>query len=106
MMSGLKKFGWGFMRIVSCIILGVLSVIRWLWRLLVKAVSCYPVVAIIVAVVTCAVVFLVTYTSSRVKIKTAEYQRDSVSYELTKFTQAYEQGDSVFIGNDTITVAK
>lgn len=102
----LKSLVYSFVRLVLYSVTGILSLIRWLWRLLVKAVGSYPSVTIVVALGACIVIFLATYTSGRAKLVSAEYQRDSLSYELSKFTQAYDHGDVAVIGNDSIKVLK
>ena len=102
----LKSLVYSLVRLVLYSVTGILSLIRWLWRLLVKAVGNYPAVAIVAALGACIVIFLATYTSGRAKLVSAEYQRDSLSYELSKFTQAYDHGDVAVIGNDSIKVLK
>ena len=102
----LKRFTYSLIRLILFSVGGILSLIRWLWRLLVKAVGNYPTVTIVVALGACIIIFLGTYTSGRAKLVTAEFQRDSLSYELSKFTQAYEHGEMAVIGADTIKVLK
>ena len=102
----LKSFVYSFIRLVLFTVTGFLSLLRWLWRLLIKAVGNYPAVTIVAACGACIVIFLATYASGRAKLVTAEYQRDSLSYELSKFTQAYDHGEMAVIGADTIKVLK
>lgn len=101
-LSGCKKFLWGFVRIITCIILGILSVIRWLWRLLRKAVGDYPTSSIIIAVLLCIGIYLFMFVKGRARLVTAEHQRDSLSYELSKFTQMYDSTETIVINGDTI----
>ena len=102
----LKSLVYSLVRLVLYSLTGILSLIRWLWRLLVKAAGNYPTVTIVVALGACIIIFLGTYTSGRAKLVSAEFQRDSLSYELSKFTQAYEHGEMAVIGADTIKVLK
>ena len=88
-LSGCKKFGWGTMRIVTCIILGVLSIVRWLWRMMVRFVSGYPEISIGAAVVIALVVWLITFTSMRARAVGAECQRDSISWEYYQFKKGH-----------------
>ena len=84
-LAGCKSFLWGLMRIVSCIILGILSVFRALWRCLVVFVSNNPKVAIIGTIVIALIVWLVTFASMRARAVGAESQRDSISYAYYHF---------------------
>ena len=101
-LSGCKKFLWGLVRIITCIVLGILSVIRWLWRLLRKAVGQYPTSAIIIAVLLCIGIYMFMFVTGRARLVTAEYQRDSLSYELSKFTQMYDSTATIIINGDTV----
>lgn len=96
--AGCKEFGWGLGRIVSCLFLGLLSIIRWLWRLLVKAVSYYPVAAIIIFVVACMLIWILTYASGKAKLVSAENERDTMAFRLQQFEQMYDGNtDSVIV---------
>lgn len=103
-MSGCKKAGWGLLRIVTCIIFGLMSVIRWLWRRLIKGVGSYPTVAVIVACGAFLAVWLLTYANSKAKLVTAEHTRDSLAYELKQITTLLDKGEKVVVGSDTIRV--
>lgn len=97
-LAGCKEFWWGFARIISCLILGILSIIRWLWQLLVKAVSLYPVAAIIIAGILCSLIWLFTYADGKAKLVNAENERDTMAYRLQQFEQMYDGNtDSVII---------
>jgi hypothetical protein len=103
-LSGCKKLCWGLCRIITCIILGVLSVLRWLWHRLVDAVGSYPALAIVVAVAVCIAVWALTFAQGRAKLVTAEYQRDSLCYELSESRKNNDKGKSVVFDKDTITM--
>ena len=109
-LSGCKKLALGIGRIVSCLLLGLLSVVRWLWRRLVSAVSDYPVAAILTPIAVFSVIWIGTYASMKAKVVTAEMQRDSMSYRLHTFESMYDEDtDSVIIvkshRNDTLKLA-
>lgn len=103
-LSGCKKFMWGIARVITCIIFGFLSVLRWLWRRLVKAVGSYPTLAIIVAIAACIAVWALTFAQGRARLVTAEFQRDSLCYELSELRKCSDKGESVAFGKDTISV--
>lgn len=83
--SGCKSFSWGLARIISCLILGLFSIVRACWRNLIIFVSNNPKVTIISALVIVFIVWISTFTSMRAMAVGAECQRDSVSYELYMF---------------------
>ena len=90
--------------VVFAIIFGFLSLIRWLWRILVKAVGNYPATSVIIACTFFIGVWVVTFAQNRARLACAEYQRDSLSYELAKLTRNLDKGEYKVIGNDTIHV--
>lgn len=103
LLAGIKKFCWGVFRIVTCLIGAVLSLLRALWRRVVKFVGMYPNIAVSIALVVIALVWVFTFTSMRVRAVGAEHQRDSLSYELSKFTQMYDTTETkIIIDNDTV----
>ena len=91
-LSGVKKLCWGFGRIVTCIILGVVSVVVWLWRMACKFVGNYPNVALGTFIVIAAVVWLLTFVSMKSRAIGAEHQRDSIAWQYHNFktTHGYE----------------
>lgn len=110
-MAGCKEFWWGFARIISCLILGILSIIRWLWRLLVKAVSLYPVAAIVISLMMCFFMWLFTYANYKAKLVSAQNERDTMAYRLQQFEQMYDGNtDSIIMIRkqkpDTISFVK
>lgn len=99
-LSGCSKFLWGLLRIITCVILGILSIIRYLWRLFVAFVRRNPIIAIGGFVTVIIFTWLLTFVQMRSRAVGAEHQRDSLSYELSKFTQMYDSATYV-ITNDT-----
>lgn len=109
-LAGCEKFGWGLYRIVTALFFGLLSLIRYLWRLLVKAVAKFPKSTIFVVVVTFALVWGYTYTHMKARLAAAEFGRDSMAYKLSRFEAMYDnETDSVIVvrknkPNDTIKI--
>lgn len=111
-LSGCKSFLWGLYRIVSALFFGLMSLTRYLWRRLVKAVAKYPKSTIFIVVVTFALVWGYTYTRMKARLTAAEFGRDSIAYKLSRFEAMYDNDtDSVIIvrkttSNDTIKMEK
>lgn len=109
-LAGCEKLCWGLYRIVTALFFGLLSLIRYLWRLLVKAVAKFPKSTIFVVVVTFALVWGYTYTHMKARLAAAEFGRDSMAYKLSRFEAMYDNDtDSVIVvrktnKNDTIKI--
>lgn len=93
--AGVSKMVWGICRIITAIVLGIVSILVWLWRKLIDFVGLNPKFSIITAVIAIVLVWLFTFVNMRSRAVGAEHQRDSLSYELSKFTQAYSEYDSL-----------
>ena len=93
MMSGIKKFSWGFMRIITCIILGIISIFAWLWRCACRFVGKYPNIALGGFIVIAVVVWLMTFVSMRVRAVGAEHQRDSIAWQYQDFKNRHGYGE-------------
>lgn len=93
--AGVSKMVWGICRIITAIVLGIVSILVWLWRKLIDFVGLNPKFSIITAVIVVVLVWLFTFVNMRARAVGAEHQRDSLSYELSKFTQAYDENDSI-----------
>ncbi len=107
LLIGCQKFVWGFCRIIAALFLGLVSLIRAFWQLLVRLVAKYPKVAIVFGVMAILFVYGITYTRMKAKLVAAEFNRDSITYRLSKFEAMYEDTDSVIVvksssKNDTI----
>lgn len=109
-LAGCEKMMWGSYRVVTALFFGLLSLIRYLWRILVKAVAKFPKSTIFVVVVTFALIWGYTYTHMKAKLAAAEYRRDSMAYKLSRFEAMYDNDtDSVIVvrknkTNDTIKI--
>lgn len=104
LLAGVRKFCWGIFRIVTCLIGAVLSLLRALWRRMVRFTGNYPNIVLGADIVVVALVWVLTFASMRARVVGAEHQRDSLSYELSKFTQMYDKADEkVIVEDDTIS---
>lgn len=104
LLAGVRKFCWGIFRIVTCLIGAVLSLLMALWRRMVRFTGNYPNIVLGAAIVVVALVWVLTFASMRARVVGAEHQRDSLSYELSKFTQMYDKADEkVIVEDDTIS---
>lgn len=103
-LSGCKKFAWGLFRIVACLVFGFASVIRWLWRVLIRWVGNYPAAAVIIALAAILAVWVATYAGGKAKLVSAEYCRDSLRYELWRVTNGTDKSEQLVVGQDTVTV--
>ena len=53
-------------------------------------------------VVCLLLIYVFMFVKGRARLVTAEYQRDSLSYELSKFTQMYDSTATIIINGDTV----
>ncbi len=98
----------GVCKLAYALLFGLLSVISWLWKLLVDAVKKYPKSTIFISVLALYLVWLFMFTHYRTLLSNTEYARDSVSYRLQAYDRMYDgTTDSLIIvrkdKNDTIT---
>lgn len=104
LLAGVRKLCWGIFRIVTCLVGAVLSLLRALWRRMVRFTGNYPNIVLGAAIVVVALVWVLTFASMRAKVVGTEHQRDSLSYELSKFTRMYDKADEkVIVEDDTIS---
>ena len=106
MWSAFRKLICGLSRLVLFTIGGLLSLIRGVWRTCVGSVRDYPDIALGGAIVICFAVWILTFAQARVGQKTLEYQRDSLSYELSKFTQAYDTVEATGVNDSSLVATK
>lgn len=104
MLSGLRNAGWGIWRIITCIFFGILSIFRWIGLKIEAFARREPVAMLIVCVLIAGLSlgWIFTFVGSRAEIKSAIWERDSMSVKLDMYMQAYEQGDIIVLKNDTI----
>ena len=89
MVSGLKSFGWGFARIVSCIILGIASVFAWLWKCACHWVGRNPSIALGGFIVIAIIIWFLTFACNRAKVLGLEAQRDSIAWQYDNFKSSH-----------------
>ena len=90
--SGVKKMFWGFGRIVTCIILGIVSIFVWVWKCAVRLVGRYPQVALGAFIVIALVICLLMYARNRAMENGLTAQRDNIAWQYQNFkeTHGYE----------------
>jgi hypothetical protein len=85
-------------------ILGFVSIFAYIGRKIEAFCRREPVAALIITI-TFAIMslgWISTFMEGRMRIKTAEYQRDSIGYKLDKYLQCYDSSATIVIENDTI----
>lgn len=87
--SGWQKLAWGLCRIVTCIILGVISLIVAAWRAMVRWVGRYPNIALGAFIVVVALVWLLMFARNRATKVGLEAQRDSVAWQYQQFKEGH-----------------
>lgn len=87
--SGCKKFAWGLMRIVTCIILGVISLIVAAWRYVVRLVGKYPNISLTAFIFVLLVVTLLMWVSNRATENGLTAQRDSIAWQYQNFKEQH-----------------
>ena len=63
LLAGVRKFCWGIFRIVTCLIGAVLSLLRALWRRMVRFTGNYPNIVLGAVIVVVALVWVLTFAS-------------------------------------------
>lgn len=89
MWAGLKSFGWGLKRMLTCVIFGIVSLLVWGWRYACKFVGKYPNIALGGFIVIVTLVWFVTFVKMRHRAVSAEYQRDHVVWQFTDFKRQH-----------------
>lgn len=86
--SGVCKAAWGLLRILTCIIFGIVSIIAYCFKQIGAFCKREFVASLIIGVlfVLLSAGWLVTFMSERTHRVAAEMQRDSISYELSRYT--------------------
>ena len=100
--AGLKKCLSGFLKILYCIVLGIASVLVYVGKQIEAFCKRELWASLIIGtlLVLMCVGWILTFARERAARVGAEMQRDSISYELMKFTQFYE-GKKFFLTNDS-----
>ena len=102
-----KMFLTGTYRIVANgIILGIVSLIFYACDKIAAFYRRETVAGVIVTVLLLLLSFgwAFTFVRERSRYVTQQHVSDSLSYELSKFTQAYDENESIIFGEDTIVI--
>lgn len=79
----------GIARIVYAVVMGVVSVIVWLWRCMVGFVRNHPSIALGGFIVVVSVVWLLMFAQIRATKVGLEAQRDSIAYQFSYFKESH-----------------
>lgn len=101
--KAVTRFAIGLLMIVYAVIMGVVTIFYNVFLIAKRFVLKYPVHVLSFLCVTLCVLLLFNFVSYSKRIKTYEYQRDSIGYELQKIEQALG-GDTIIIGVKNKTV--
>lgn len=88
-LSGCKNFAWGLARIITCIILGVASIIRAIWRAMVGWVERYPNIALGAFIVFALLLWLVMYARNKAIETGLTAQKDSIAWQYQDFKEKH-----------------
>lgn len=103
-----KHLAKGVYGIIYSVIIGIVSVLAWIFRL--TAAFCKRETT--ASVILFSLIFILgfgwlsTYMNGKIATRTALYQRDSISLKLDKYLQAYENSEDIIVGEDTIRYGK
>jgi len=86
--AGVCKFLWGLWRIISCLLFGIISFLVLIFKQIGAFCKREFVASLIIGVLFILLVvgWLTTFISERAHRVDAEMQRDSISYELSRYT--------------------
>jgi len=87
--AGVNNFCWGLMRCITCIILGIVSFIVWLWKMACFFVEKNPKIALGGFIVTAILIWLLTFVSMRARAVGAENQRDAIAWQYHDFKTSH-----------------
>ena len=106
--KALRCFARSVFRLIYSIIGGIASLVYYLFKVIAAFCKREFVASMIVGliIVGLCVGWISTYTSGKVAMKTAEFQRDSIGYKLDKMLNAYEGASLIIVDNDTLYNAK
>ena len=89
MASGVRNACWGVTRIVTGFILGIVSILVWIWRVCCRFVGKYPNVALGGFIVIVFIVWMLTFVKMRTRAVGAEHQRDSIAWQYQNFKTSH-----------------
>ena len=99
-----RRFIKGFLMILWSLLMGIVSVLVYCGKQIEAFCRRETVAAVIVGSVIVLLIlgWVFTFVNGRVAQKTAEHQRDSISYCLSKYMQAYDSTSVIVVDQDTI----
>lgn len=92
--NGAKDFCFGLWDIIVSIVMGIVSLLVYLWKLTAKFIGKYPNFALGGFIVISVTVWVLTFVSLKVRAVGAEAQRDSISYEFSHFKEQHGYEDT------------
>ena len=86
--AGVCKFLWGLWRIISCLLFGIISFLVWIGKQIEVFCKREFIASLIIGVLFVFLLtgWLTTFMSERAQRVNAEMQRDSIIYELSRYT--------------------
>ena len=84
-----KSFLLGIVRIISDILLGIVSVFVWLWKCAVRWVGKYPQIALGAFIFVLLVVTLLMWASKKATETGLTAQRDSIAWQYQNFKEQH-----------------
>ena len=87
--SGVKKFFWGSMRMVTCIILGIVSLVVAAWRAVVRFIGLNPSISLCAFIALALLVWMLTFVQMRARAIGAECQRDAIAWQYMDFKEKH-----------------
>lgn len=90
-------FMFGLAGIFLSLMMMIVYVIVSIFKKVASLIKENPVTTLAITSVTLFILLIGTYTNMKHKVKNAELERDSISYELSKIEQAFK-GDTIIIG--------
>ena len=86
--AGVCKFLWGLWRIISCLLFGIISILVWIGKQIEAFCKRELVASLVIGVLFVFLLagWLTTFMSERAHRVNAEMQRDSIIYELSRYT--------------------
>lgn len=94
----------GFFRLFYAIFGGIVTIVYRIYCFLVKKIRQRPLLSVALVFIFMNFVAIAAIMNVKVQAKTYEHERDSLSYELSKYTQAYAKDTCTIITNDSTYV--
>ena len=99
--DAVRTLAMGVLGVLLAIIIGLYSVACRVCAFLEKIIRMRPVLSVAVVFILMNIISIAAIMNVKVKAKTYEHERDSLSYELSKYTQAYTKDTCTIITNDS-----